>query len=237
VSGLSFDGESVWITVEGDYTIYQVNPKTSRIVRKLHFPVSETGGSAWDGRYLWQLAYVEKKIYKVDVHSGEIVESLRSPGTGMCSGMTFDGTYLWVANFEDKKFYQIDQTQSGKIKSVMDGYFEATGLAWDGTYLWNGILVGTETHDEETPFTGFVQQRAINSLQPLNVVPIAGVGPGTSDWTPESSTLSRRFWWYDGFNKRIVEVNLQPKTEQLLWLGLVMLGTTIASALLTFRQP
>lgn len=231
VSGISFDGLSLWITVEGERTIYQVNSDTSRIVRKLAFAVKETGGSAWDGRHLWQLAYVEKKIYKIDVTTGEILHVLRSPGNGMCSGMTFDGEYLWVANFEDKKIYQIDQNRNGKIVNLVDGYFEATGLAWDGRYLWNGILVGTETHDEETPYTGFVQQRALNSRVPLAVVPIPGVGPGTSNWTPGDRQPATRFWWYDGFHKKIVAVNLETRSRATI--RLLGLAFCIVSLLAT----
>jgi hypothetical protein len=121
--------------------------------------------------------------------------------------VTFDGRYLWVANFEDGKIYQIDQNQEGKILRTIDGLSEVTGLAWDGKYLWNGILVGTKSHDEATPYTGFFQQRDLTTMRTLRVIPIAGIGPGTSDWLP-GGPQSRRFWWYDGFYNRMVRVDL-----------------------------
>ena len=117
VSGISYDGSSLWITVDGGQMIYQVDEKTNSILRKIPFFEKESGGSAWDGRYLWQLAWVSKRIHKIDLTTGVIVRTFPSPGRGMCSGVTFDGKYLWVANFEDGKIYQIDQNQVGKNSS------------------------------------------------------------------------------------------------------------------------
>ena len=212
VSGLSYDGSSLWVTIDGAETIYQVEPESWQVKRQIAFPVKATGGSAWDGKSLWQLAYEEKRIYQLDLPSGRVLNTIPSPGDGMCSGTTFDGKYLWVANFEDKKLYQIDQNNGGKIVQTLPGYFEATGLAWDGQHLWNGILVGTLTHDEETPYTGFVQQKNLNTQETSRVLSIPGVGPGTSDWTPASRRASR-FWWYDGFHNQIVRVELREGIE------------------------
>jgi hypothetical protein len=207
VSGIVYDGASLWITIDGGQVIYQVDEKTNAVRRKIPFFEHESGGSAWDGRYFWQLAWVSKKIYKMDLKSGAILESFHSPGTGMCSGVTYDGRYLWVANFEDGKIYQIDQNHAGRILRTIDGLPEVTGLAWDGKYLWNGILVDTKSHDEATPYTGFFQQRDLQTMHTLRVIPIPGIGPGTSDWLP-GGPFARRFWWYDGFYNRIVRVDL-----------------------------
>ena len=207
VSGISYDGVSLWITIDGGQMIYQVDERTNTVRRKIPFFEHETGGSAWDGRYLWQLAWVSKKIHKVDLATGNIVHTFHTPGAGMCAGMTYDGRYLWVANFEDGKIYQIDQEQDGRILRTIDGFAEVTGLAWDGQHLWNGILVGTKSHDEATPYTGLFQERDLTTMHTLRMVPVPGIGPGTSDWLPGGG-LSRRFWWYDGYYNRMVRVEL-----------------------------
>jgi hypothetical protein len=219
VSGIAFDGNSLWITEENTQSISQINPQTGALERKIEFPVKATGGSAWDGESLWQLAWEEKKIYQIDNKTGKILHSFASPGQGTCSGMTFDGKYLWLANFEDEKIYQIDQTQDGKILQAQPGNFETTGLAWDGVYLWSGLLVGTKTHDEETPYTGFIQQKVPGTREVKAVLPITGVGTGGSNWTPGTKQATL-LWWFDMYHQKLIEVQLNPKTTPLYRYGL-----------------
>ena len=229
VSGISFDGASLWMTIDGGERIYQVDPASWEIKRKIDFPVKATGGSAWDGRHLWQLAYEEKKIYKIDLNTEQVLKVIPTPGSGQCSGTTYDGQYLWVANFDDRKIYQIDQENGGEIVQTVDGYFEAAGLAWDGECLWNGILVGTVSHDEQTPYTGFVAQRDLKTRQTNLVYHIPGVGPGTSNWTA-GSRRADTFWWYDGFNNQITKVELREfsKSRVGAMTGALALMTLIA---------
>ena len=203
ISGLAYDGFNLWITLDGRPIIHAVEPDSGRILRSIPFATGDTGGSAWDGRVLWQLAYLERMIYRVDPQTGRFESAFASPGTGQCSGMTFDGRYLWVANFDAERIFQIDQEDGGRIVRSIEGHFETTGLAWDGRFLWSGVLVGTKTHSEVTPHTGFVQQQDPASEETLTVVPVPGVGPGTSDWLPGRARASR-FWWYDGVHRRVL---------------------------------
>lgn len=219
VSGIAYDGKSLWITEEGTSKITKVNPVSGQREGELDFPVKATGGSAWDGQSLWQLAWEEKKIYQINLENGAILKSFPSPGEGTCSGMAFDGNYLWLANFEDEKIYQIDQKNDGKILQTQPGNFETTGLAWDGQYLWSGLLVGTKTHDEETPFTGFIQQKVPGTRDVKAVLPISGVGTGGSNWTP-ANPKATLLWWFDMYHQKLVEIRLTPlKSSWLYKLG------------------
>jgi hypothetical protein len=203
VSGFAFDGHALWITRDGAPFIHRVDPDSGAITRTIRFVTGDTGGSAWDGRTLWQIAYLDRAVYAVDVERSVATRAFETPGTGLCAGMTFDGRYLWIANFEDARIYRVDPTAGGRIVDSIAGQLETTGLAWDGRSLWTGLLVGTKTHDEETPYTGFVQQLAGTSLPPRQVWPVPGVGPGASDWLPGMAEATK-FWWYDGFHKRVV---------------------------------
>ena len=111
VSGIAYDGTSLWVTVDLEGLICQVAPDTGAVKRKIQFASHKIGGNAWDGSYLWQLAYEDKTISRIDLNTGQVTAVIATPGTGMCSGMTFDGQYLWVANFDEEKIYQIDQNR------------------------------------------------------------------------------------------------------------------------------
>ncbi|HJQ23873.1 MAG TPA: hypothetical protein VKA60_08140 [Blastocatellia bacterium] len=222
VSGITFDGTWLWMTIDGPQVIYQIDPESWQVKSRIEFQAKSASGSAWDGVSFWQISYLDKAIYRIDLKSGQILERLPSPGAGMCSGMTCDGKYLWVANFEDKKFYKIDQNDKGKVIESIAGYFEATGIAWDGRYLWNGLLVGAESLGEETPYTGFVQQRDITTMETRAVYPIPGVGAGTSNWTPQGGGATL-FWWYDGYDNQIVQARLEH--------GDVLLGNLLVASL------
>lgn len=204
VSGLAYDGRWLWVTLDGKPVIWRMDPASGQVSLTLSFATGDTGGSAWDGRWLWQLAYLDKQIHRVDLASGRTTATIPSPGRGLCSGMTYDGRHLWVANFEDGRIYRLDPVRGVVVDSIQ-GNFETTGLAWDGVHLWSGILVGTKTHDEATPYTGFVQERNLSRGETLRVVSLPGVGPGTSDWLPGRGQ-ARRFWWYDGYHRRIVRL-------------------------------
>ena len=222
VSGISFDGEKLWITADGEGTISRVDPATGRLELQWSVEFAETGGSAWDGEALWQLAYLERKIYRIDVATGEVLETLPAPGGGICAGMTFDGRHLWLGNPDDRKIYRIDPRQGGQVVEAVTADFETTGLAWDGRRLWNGVLVGTtEDHAEETPFTGFVQQRDLKTGAILRALPVQGVFAGGTDWQPGQA--AQRMWWYDGYHERLIEFRIgQPSNG--LWIAALVLA-------------
>jgi hypothetical protein len=230
VSSFAWDGRSLWVTLDGEPVICQTDPRTGAVSRRIPFVTGDTAGSAWDGRWLWQIAYKDRTIHKIDLQSGRSVGTLPTPGVGLCCGMTFDGQYLWVANFDDARIYQIDPAQGGKVLRAVRGLFESTGLAWDGRRLWHGILVGTKVHDEPTPYFGFIEERDPLSDVTGRVVALPGVGPGTAEWLPGRG-VARRFWWYDGYHKRVVRVELPGAfdwTRVVAPLALVLLGALLA---------
>jgi hypothetical protein len=235
VSGLSFDGERLWITIEGEHRIRYVDPATGTTLRTVPFPAEATGGSAWDGKWLWQLAWMERRIYQIDPADGKILATFPSPGEGMCSGTAFDGRYLWVANWVESRVYCIDQQDGGRVIRYLRGDKETAGIAWDGTSLWVGVLVGTESHDEAPPFTGFVQELDIVNGEAARVVPVHGVGPGCTDWTP-GSRRSSRMWWYDHFNKRIVVIRFRTEGVGTRRAGALLLFATSGLVILARRR-
>ncbi|MEM7050080.1 MAG: glutaminyl-peptide cyclotransferase [Acidobacteriota bacterium] len=231
LSGLGWDGEALWMTVDGGGGIHRVDPHSWEVLHRFDFAIEKTGGITWDGTHLWQLAYEVQKIFRLDPESGEILEEFPTPGEGMCAGLTYDGESLWASNFSDKKFYRLDPDDGGRVIESIGGYFEATGLAWDGEYLWNGLLVGTESFGQDPPYTGFVQQRDTETGETLSVYHVPGVGAGAAAWVPGQAEAASRYWWYDYFHNRIVEVRRErdPLLGLRTWAALAFLLAAVAA--------
>ena len=205
ISGMAWDGEKLWITVDGEGAIYRVDAASGSIERRLPFPSRETAGSAWDGKALWQISYKARTISRVDPASGKITAVIATPGNGGCSGMTYDGRHLWIANYDTELIYAVDP-RNGKIVGQIAGNGHATGLAWDAGRLWTGFVLPSNS-PAATPRIGFVQEIDVRSQLPIRAIPIAGVFAGTSDATP-ASPRATRMWWYDGYHERVVEIRL-----------------------------
>jgi len=207
LSGIAYDGTSLWLTVDGAGQILEVDPHTLNIRRTLAFPSKATGGNAWDGHKLWQLAYQDRTISRIDPKSGAIEAVIPSPGAGQCSGMTFDGRYLWVANFDEEKIYQIDPLNKGAIVRSVPGNHDLTGIAWDGHSLWFGLVIPPKNEPESAARLGVVEQMNLDDQEVVRSIPVSGVGPGTSDWTPQNKKATV-FWWYDGYHRRLARITL-----------------------------
>lgn len=66
------------------------------IIRKVRVrTVQEPCQLAWDGEHLWMTSWYDRRVYKIDVRSWEIVGYLCSP-VEKTTGVMWDGKYLWV---------------------------------------------------------------------------------------------------------------------------------------------
>jgi glutamine cyclotransferase len=63
----------------------------SEEIKKIHEPSQ----LAWDGKYLWISSWYNKRVYKVDAQTLEILGYFRSP-VKKTTGIVWDGKYFWV---------------------------------------------------------------------------------------------------------------------------------------------
>ncbi|MEJ2562537.1 MAG: hypothetical protein P8Z42_07590 [Anaerolineales bacterium] len=91
--GLAWDGRHLWHSDGDTHTIYQLDPNSGRIDRKLACPDVRTSLCCESG-FLWQIAGI---LAAVDIHSGEEIARFELPGppTDMC----FDGERIWFNHF------------------------------------------------------------------------------------------------------------------------------------------
>src|SRR5450631_4477165 len=112
VHGVTFDGTNVWFAA-GD-ALRAFDPSTGRDVRAL--VVASDAGTAFDGRYLYQLA--DSRIQKVDPAMGTVVATIPAPGKGYDSGLTWAEGTRWVGQYRDRKIHQIDPQTGAILRTI-----------------------------------------------------------------------------------------------------------------------
>ena len=134
-TGLTFDGEYLWLADRKTAEVYQLDPGSGDTVRALPSPGFRPMGLAWDGRHLWNVDAGEQRLYAIDPGAEVTVKTLpcytSDPG-----GLAWDGHYLWLADNENRLLRQLspsDGTTMTKIPAPCSG---CTGMAYDGRWLW-----------------------------------------------------------------------------------------------------
>jgi streptogramin lyase len=131
VRGVTFDGRAAWFAA-GE-RLQSFDPRTGEPGRALAVPAD--AGTAFDGRYLFQLT--KGLINKIDPDSGAILATIPSPGPGDDAGLTWAEGTLWVAKRNEGKIHQIDP-DTGAILRTVDSDRFVTGVSWVEGELWHG---------------------------------------------------------------------------------------------------
>jgi glutamine cyclotransferase len=131
VHGVTFDGARVWFASSSG--LHALDPETGELVRSLD--VSSDAGTAYDGRYLFQLA--EDRIQKIDPATGQVLATIPAPGKGRDSGLTWAEGTLWVGQYLDRKIHQIDPETGAVLRTIESDRF-VTGVTWVDGELWHG---------------------------------------------------------------------------------------------------
>ena len=92
--GVVFGDGAVW--VQSGHGVDRIDPKTNTITATAAVPEPELANLAVGGGYLWASNETKGTVYKVDDHSGEIVDTYET-GDGARQESYSDGN-LWVAN-------------------------------------------------------------------------------------------------------------------------------------------
>lgn len=92
------DGK-LWTTSTSSRSIYEIDPKTWTVLRRLDTPGPRPHGLAWEGRYLWHNDGDLNAFFKYDVASGQIVEKIQLADTDPLShGLTIWNGTLWYCD-------------------------------------------------------------------------------------------------------------------------------------------
>ena len=152
VHGVTFDGEHVWIA--GGEHLLALATQSGEVARTLQLPAR--AGSAFDGRYLYQIA--DGVIQKVEHASGRVVHKLPLPRESV-SGMAWADGYLWIGEYNSAQIHQVDP-ETGEIVRTLKAECFVTGVTWVQGELWHGASDGhsSELHEID-PESGALRRR------------------------------------------------------------------------------
>ena len=114
-----------------------IEPASGAVARALD--VACDSGTAFDGRYLWQIA--EARIDKIDPRSGAVLASIPAPGHGSDSGLAWAEGSLWVGEYRERRIHQIDPATGAIQRTIQSDRF-VTGVTWVDGELWHGTWEG-----------------------------------------------------------------------------------------------
>ena len=153
VNGVTYDGERVWFA--DGARLNALDPDSGRVIRAID--VAGHAGSAFDGRYLFQL--VEDRIDKIDPATGAVLKTIPAPAGGGDSGLAWAEGTLWVGHYRARKIHQIDPDTGTILRSIESNRF-VTGVTWVDGELWHGTWEGDESDVRRVdPATGEVMER------------------------------------------------------------------------------
>lgn len=115
--GLCWDGTYFWTAdrkgpdayYPGD-SIFKIDVN-GNVVEAFRAKGNFPSALAHDGTYLWSTDNETKSIYKIDLSTFEVEDTLEAPGGDFPNGLTFDGRFLWVANNDHDSIYQIARAE------------------------------------------------------------------------------------------------------------------------------
>jgi glutamine cyclotransferase len=138
VHGVTYDGHNVWFAAGGK--LMSLDPASGNTGRSIN--VTADAGTAFDGRYLYQLA--EAEIRKIDPDTGKVVHTIPAPGAGGDSGLTWAEGTLWVGQYRARRIHQVDP-QTGAILRTIESNRFVTGVTWVDGEVWHGTWEGDES--------------------------------------------------------------------------------------------
>lgn len=141
---LAWDGQYIWTSTLWGH-VYKFNPQTGAILEDFILAGSPTWGTPtqpWgmtfdDQGYMWVVDFAERKVFKIDPATRNIIYSFDTPypTQGGCKGLAWDGTYLNVMGWVSPTLYQM--TKMGTLINTINlDNGGGGGLAWDGKHFW-----------------------------------------------------------------------------------------------------
>lgn len=134
-TGMTFDGENLWLADSYTDKIYKIDPESGQVLRSFDSPGFRPEGLAWDGKHLWHIDAGEKYMYLLDPETGKALSILESNSDNP-RGLAWDGEYIWIADYRKDILLKVSPEDGMMVQNFPSPASEPAGLAFDGKYLW-----------------------------------------------------------------------------------------------------
>ncbi len=135
-TGLTFDGNYLWVTDYKTDKIYKIDPASGAVLHQIPSPGFWPMGLAWDGKYLWNVDRKQKKIFKIDSRDGTVLTTIDAPSE-FPEGLTWHSNTLWVGDDRENSIIKIDLSDGTAVKKFDGPAKSVNGLTSDGQYIWS----------------------------------------------------------------------------------------------------
>ncbi|HBL16901.1 MAG: hypothetical protein A2X36_08155 [Elusimicrobia bacterium GWA2_69_24] len=138
LSGISWDGERLWLSDWFSQTLYQCRQegKQLEVRTSFHLPDQRPTGIAWSGDALYLSDAWNQKLSKHALNPNlTVVLSTGSPA-GAPGGLFWDGTYLWSADSGARQIFRHSGATLLAEKSLAAPGTAPVGISVADGYLW-----------------------------------------------------------------------------------------------------
>ncbi|MHC4664216.1 MAG: transglutaminase domain-containing protein [Planctomycetota bacterium] len=159
-TGLTWDGEALWLAEKKTGKLYRIDPETQKILKTFPSPAIEPSGLAWGNGFLYCADLFTSAIFVLDAENGNVVTRIRPTAFGLGGGggiyrlrhpadLVWSGRKLWICDPENR--IVVASSAGGQVTdliaepsvglsgiAVMDGYF------WIADRLRDCIVLVTE---------------------------------------------------------------------------------------------
>ncbi|MGL1885464.1 MAG: T9SS type A sorting domain-containing protein [Reichenbachiella sp.] len=166
VDGLAINGNTMYVFDFVAKQIMAYNLSTGIIDKIYLFPFNIIGGIAWSGNR--NTLFVsgdfftgEKRIYEVDLETGEIVNTLETAyaAFGLSYSNKLDLLFMTSASFEsNNKVYAIDP-ETGLITSTFSGAYSAFASDESSTPIGDDFLTVVPDNDQTLPESTIISEK------------------------------------------------------------------------------
>ncbi|MFQ6083354.1 MAG: transglutaminase domain-containing protein [Candidatus Aminicenantia bacterium] len=134
-TGLTFDGQNLWLADAYTDKIYQISPATGKVIKSFDAPGYQPEGLAWDGKFLWHIDRGEKYMYRINPETGEALSILESNSKNP-RDLAWDGEYVWIVDYRDDILLKVSPIDGMMVANFPSPAREPAGLTFDAKYLW-----------------------------------------------------------------------------------------------------
>jgi len=182
VSGLAYDGESLWLGEFAGTTLRRFHPATGTVTASYTAP-QNIGPVVFDGVHVWTGHMSTGAVSKFRAADGTLIGTYPS-GLPNLTAMVFDGEFLWVAR---SAVVKMDPATGAVLATTaLPGAGVAYGFCTDGRSIWVPYDSTPAKLFRIRPADGAIADEFIAS--PTRTEPMGCASDGINVWVPLRAT-------------------------------------------------